>query len=1164
MLPFVSRRLLSALAVLLLITFTSYLAQDIAFRTRTNQPSPLLEVASEAASDSFGLWRSILNGDLGSYASTSGAYGATRVAKLVDVLDELFLRSSAILALAMILGGVAGGLIGVLAAATRRRGASLLLILLSIVGISTPSFFLGMLLQYAEILAYRTTGLRLLPVGGFGWDYHLVLPVLVLAARPIAQVARLTNVRVASILQEDFVRTARAKGLPRKAVWLTHVVPNASVSVLTAMGTSLRFSLSSLPVVEFLFGWPGIGKAMLEMLQSYQSDGATVVVLTMGAVVVGVNLLLDVAYRVLDPRMRQGESQLRGDVSWTAWARALLRGLWQALLLQRMRERPESMDSLPAALDSDGELGGRGEPFSLMRTVRSLRVMLQSPAMVLGLVLGSILMVLVVAGPSMAIHNPYTSSATLMVDGKHVVPPLSPSPTYPLGTDAQGRDILSPILAGARRTISIAVFAVVARLVVGGTLGFLAGWFPGSRLDRTIMGLSEALSAFPSLLLAMLIVYAAGIRQGLASFVIALAIIGWSEVMQTVRTQVMSIKPMSYVESAVATGLSEGRILTAHVLPNVWPTMVSLAFLEMGGVLMILGELGFLGVFIGGGLAGDGDGIPTRVYYDIPEWSVMLANAWRSFRSYPWASIYPALAFFLSILGFAYLGEGFRWLSERLTLSMRSLFNRYTLVVAAVIVFGANRMLQSTSLLWELCRGAKGFDATRALSDVRLLASDEFNGRLSGSEDAERAAEWLAAEFESLGLLPAGEALDSYYYPQIAYYRDLVGMPSLTLTAPDGSVIEAEYGVDFWRQNDAYDVGGIGTGEVVFVASSTRFTQSSTQAAAALGLSLDEFRRTDRVLLNLAESGYSWGGAIGRSGVLMPSSAQPPTRYELLANSPRSVDDSVPEVYISEQLADRIVALSGQALADIESRLPLARDESGMYLPMDWVAELSLPAENRKAITVRHVMGIWPGEDVVMDNDLIIVSAYYDGLGRLPDGTLYPGANDNASGVASMLEMIRLLKEHDFKPKRTIMFVAWVGGERHQVVDYGRFMKARSGYEVGYRIIAGLEMEGVGAGSGDSAAAWHSSRERLTEVLQKSARKVGTKLDTIAAGLHADPALWPEPSKEFPSAVISWAGADDLAHLPSDSIEAIDPDKLEQVGRMTSLAVMYLASDPSY
>jgi Zn-dependent M28 family amino/carboxypeptidase len=226
--------------------------------------------------------------------------------------------------------------------------------------------------------------------------------------------------------------------------------------------------------------------------------------------------------------------------------------------------------------------------------------------------------------------------------------------------------------------------------------------------------------------------------------------------------------------------------------------------------------------------------------------------------------------------------------------------------------------------------------------------------------------------------------------------------------------------------------------------------------------------------------------------------------------------------------------------------------------------ELSVPARAESGVEVQNVIGVWAGEDAALDAEAIVVAAYYDGLGRFPDGTLYPGANDNASGVAAMLEMVRTLKEQGFRPKRTIMFVAWIGGERHRMVDYPFYLKAHPYFADAYKIVAGLELEGVGAGTGSSAVIWNTTRERLTEVVQQAARRVRTPLTTREQGLHADRSLWPYASATVPSATISWSGSDDLAHTPQDTLAHLDPGKLGQVGRMVSLAVMVLANDPAY
>ena len=136
------RRVLSGIIVLLLVVYLSFLAQEFAVRSRWNQPAPLGEVAGSALHQAGRLLSQLPRGELGLYRRPIGLWGSSEGQPLRDLLGDLLLNSAALLALAMALGGVVGGLIGIGAAGVRRRGLSLGLILLSVAGISTPSFFL--------------------------------------------------------------------------------------------------------------------------------------------------------------------------------------------------------------------------------------------------------------------------------------------------------------------------------------------------------------------------------------------------------------------------------------------------------------------------------------------------------------------------------------------------------------------------------------------------------------------------------------------------------------------------------------------------------------------------------------------------------------------------------------------------------------------------------------------------------------------------------------------------------------------------------------------------------------------------------------------------------------------------------------------------------------
>lgn len=433
------------------------------------------------------------------------------------------------------------------------------------------------------------------------------MPALVLATRPIAQIARVTFVSVSDVLAQDYVRTARSKGLREMAVMLHHVIRNAAIPILTTVGLSLRFSLSSLPVVEFFFGWPGVGFTLLKAISRQDDNLAVALVLCLGALFILVNLILEVAYCLIDPRLREPMGHLerrdRGSLvkaleSIVVEVRDLLTDNPLRRWLARRKAAPSS-SPFRAVLERRGEeVGVVLEKQRAERMRAWLRGTMSNFPFVVGTLLVAGLVAVLLFGPRLSPHSPYTTQGLTYTDGELRVPPFAPDETYPWGTDVLGRDILSLVLAGAQQTLLLTTLVVSARMVVGIVLGALAGWLNGSWIDRLLLGLSETIAAFPTLLLAMTFILALGIRQGFRPFVIALCFVGWGEVMQFVRGEVMIIRPKLFIESAVALGLRTPRIIQRHVLPNMLSALISIAALEMGATLMLLGELGFVGIFI--------------------------------------------------------------------------------------------------------------------------------------------------------------------------------------------------------------------------------------------------------------------------------------------------------------------------------------------------------------------------------------------------------------------------------------------------------------------------------------------------------------------------------------------------------------------------------------
>jgi peptide/nickel transport system permease protein len=303
MIRFITRRIAFILLVCVAIIFLSYLGMGMVRNSESAQPNyDLIPQVKLAWGHTRTYISSLLSGEISLRVSQPGVSG-------IDTGEgNAYLNSMALLVIA--LGGAAlvGIPIGALAALTRHKKLVTPLLFLFLIGISTPAFFSGFLLQQIEVYYLFYFGRRLVSVAGFGWDYeHMLLPVLVLAARPVAYLTRQSFIAISRVMEEDFIRTAYAKGLDQRTTVIVHALRNVAIPLLTAIGVSLRFSLGSLPVVEFLFMWPGIGLRLLQAIDTRQAAVVVTLTFLVGLTILGINFLLDITYRLVDPRSRESE-----------------------------------------------------------------------------------------------------------------------------------------------------------------------------------------------------------------------------------------------------------------------------------------------------------------------------------------------------------------------------------------------------------------------------------------------------------------------------------------------------------------------------------------------------------------------------------------------------------------------------------------------------------------------------------------------------------------------------------------------------------------------------------------------------------------------------------------------------------------------------------------
>jgi len=189
--------------------------------------------------------------------------------------------------------------LGLVAGALHRRAPDHLLRVAALVGASIPGFFLAYLL-----IGLFATRLGWLPVAGREGIGSVILPAIALAVGPTAIVSRLLRSSVLEVLTEDFIRTARAKGLSGSQVLSRHALRNAAIPVVTVLGNVLGHLLAGAIIIEFVFAWPGLGQLTVESV--FQRDYPMIqgIIFFAGAVFLTINLLVDLSYAVLDPRVR--------------------------------------------------------------------------------------------------------------------------------------------------------------------------------------------------------------------------------------------------------------------------------------------------------------------------------------------------------------------------------------------------------------------------------------------------------------------------------------------------------------------------------------------------------------------------------------------------------------------------------------------------------------------------------------------------------------------------------------------------------------------------------------------------------------------------------------------------------------------------------------------
>jgi len=252
----------------------------------------------------------------------------------------------------------------------------------------------------------------------------------------------------------------------------------------------------------------------------------------------------------------------------------------------------------------------------------------------IGLGIVTVLTMLALAAPWIAPADPMRGSLPNSL--------RAPSHAFWLGTDVQGRDLVSRLLFGARVSLAVGLVSQTIACLLGVVLGLAAGYY-GRWLDALLMRLADVTLAFPSLLL--LIAIAAAVSPSLPVVFVVIGLVGWAGMARLVRGEVLALRVRDHVYAARALGASDARIVLRHMLPGVLSPVIVAATLGVGGAIMAEAALSFVGL---------GAQPPT------PSWGAMVADGRDLLRVAPWVSIVPGLAIGLTVLGVNLVGDGLR------------------------------------------------------------------------------------------------------------------------------------------------------------------------------------------------------------------------------------------------------------------------------------------------------------------------------------------------------------------------------------------------------------------------------------------------------------------------------------------------------------------------
>jgi len=538
------------------------------------------------------------------------------------------------------------------------------------------------------------------------------------------------------------------------------------------------------------------------------------------------------------------------------------------------------------------------------------------------------------------------------------------------------------------------------------------------------------------------------------------------------------------------------------------------------------------------------------------------------------------LAFFIAILSFNLLGEGIRRLVEEGNPLLNKIVNRYTVIAILVAVFGYNYVSANSGAIPFYRQHAEGFSGENAMEHLTVMVDQRIQGRALGSENTDLAALYIAKQFENFGLQSAGES-NSYFQTRNHSFERIDPIPQFDIY--DGASAPI-----FHQDYAAYPGRNMSLGEADTTIRILTLGERST--ATGFRTAYPDLFKADfsGEILMVFSDWEAWTlSGIPADGLIVvtddPTDLQRRYTFSNRSNTyltftGKERGGDIPAIWITEEMADRILQGSEHSVESIRKMAEELSIEEVVQIPVQIGVQMNVEGTVEERWPVKHVLGHIPGTSGMqgcqdcLGKNLIVVMTQYDSPPVGPEG-IYQHANDNASGVAVMLEAIRIIQETEYQPYKSFLFIAYSGegldgGEYVFNPDVKSFLQAKTGF-ANFDIEAIIHLRGVGSGQGDRLEISAGGSLRLTELFEEAAQQMG--VETVRKDEGIDMNLiyntgnsFLQSGVEAPDVRMFWEGWEDYSRMPTDTYQNIRVENLSDTGKTLSMALMILGRETQY